>query len=161
MELETKCEQCGKVFVAKSKLRKYCSQKCIAKASYGKNKKPPEEKVCAVCGEKFEAVRKNKMYCSYYCVQLAHKIKTGKVVAPLSKRRKHINTCENCGKLFEAYSDNKAYCSEECVKEGMEKKKAARLVRKTKKPKVSAAEIARKAREEHLTYGQYVAKYGL
>ena len=63
-------------------------------------------------------------------------------------RKNNENVCKICGKFFQSDFKNVKYCSDEC-------KKA------TKKPdekKLSAEELAVKAKQAGMSYGQYVAK---
>ena len=69
-----------------------------------------------------------------------------------------------CGKPIGAYH-SRLYCSKKCSYQASKKNSADRdakpkAVHKPKKPKLSISEINRIGREEHLTYGQVVAKYG-
>lgn len=89
--------------------------------------------------------------------------------------------CPVCGKMFarERKKPNQRYCSLDCSKKAeLESKRISarqnkslihhRSIEPPKKPKKkkksnmkSIAEIDRLAKEEGLTYGQYVAKYGV
>ena len=74
--------------------------------------------------------------------------------------------CPVCGKLTVFTSKKKIYCSQACFekyrqeymrekqKESRQRKRAAR----TRKP-IAIEEVIRRAEAEHLSYGQYVAKY--
>lgn len=99
-----------------------------------------------------------------------------------------IRECAVCGKMFEVpnFHNKTKVCSEECRKiknrnvyearyERIKQQRQQQLLEQTvddkinrkiqkKQPKqkpLSFAEIQKKAREENLTYGQYVAKYRL
>jgi ribosomal protein L20 len=70
-----------------------------------------------------------------------------------------------CGKEFEKKSNCQKYCSKECChrdmdaeyrRRGKEKKKIASMRRN-----VSIVDIDAEARSVGMTYGKYVAKYGL
>ena len=80
--------------------------------------------------------------------------------------------CEECGKGFLANRKHGKYCCEECRREGNRRKVressriyyAQKKMSKTKKidtGKMGLAEIGKKAREEGLSYGEYVFKHGL
>lgn len=91
--------------------------------------------------------------------------------------------CKECGKSFEAPGNqhNLTFCSMECrktaerrrLKESRERRleaarqelkendKKPKVVRRKRKPSLTIGEIAVMARKEHMTYGQYVGKYGL
>jgi hypothetical protein len=79
-------------------------------------------------------------------------------------------TCDTCGKRFTVYNrGTPRYCSIECKKEKhMERKKTRNKVRvitqrRKRLPEVLRAigDINRQAYEEGLSYGKFVAKYGL
>lgn len=79
--------------------------------------------------------------------------------------------CVVCGKKFEQrYRSNSKLaktCSKECSNElrkivfaqKRELEKKLKEQRESKKPKLSVADINRLAREKHISYGQYVARY--
>lgn len=73
-------------------------------------------------------------------------------------------TCKYCGQEF--VSNGLKFCSEQCRTE-KEKINKKELFEKTKlkaaegKEKLSIAEINMLALAEHISYGQYVTKYGL
>lgn len=71
------------------------------------------------------------------------------------KRPKMHKYCYYCG--AEVYG-RKFYCSAECKAAGRRLQPLKRI-RTQPKPKLSIDEINRLARDEGLTYGQYVAKY--
>lgn len=74
--------------------------------------------------------------------------------------------CVICGKIFPSRCGAK-YCSTECKKEGDRrnaKVSAQRRKEEKNRPKIKSqtlAEIAKKAREAGMQYGDYVAKFGL
>lgn len=89
-----------------------------------------------------------------------------------------LKPCKVCGKLFKPFRSTHVYCSGDCnrkverqryrnsLKYNAEKQreyKAKKKLEKAEKERVKNAlvEIAIKAREEGLTYGQYVAKYNI
>ena len=109
------------------------------------------KKVCPCCGEEFETKksengnsRNAQKYCSPQC---------RKKYASRAYELKDC-TCRWCGKDFKAPKRRK-YCSDECrlYANGRGKRKS-----KTNKTLIEVAQLAHK---EGLTYGQYVAKYGL
>ena len=77
--------------------------------------------------------------------------------------------CVICGKKFEQRYRSKPTktCSKECSNElrkivfaqKRELEEKLKEQRKSKKPKLSVADINRLAREKHISYGQYVARY--
>jgi hypothetical protein len=90
-----------------------------------------------------------------------------------AKRLGMIKPCAVCGKPFAAKRQKDCCCSKECTRINENRrrqewwKEQSEINRSTKNPKrrkkkgLTAAEINKRARAEHLTYGQYVAKYGL
>lgn len=163
--LVKKCVVCGKVFTTNRTRQMTCSDKCSLirrserEAQYRakttpENKEPKKknrEETCRQCGKVFVTTNHNQKYCSVECRDKAYKEKPYK---PLGTR---VFECEFCGDLFE--SDTKRrFCTPECrLKYEREKKKP----KKTKKPKLSLNDVAKLCREECLSYGKYVAKYGL
>ncbi len=117
--------------------------------SKGKWKEIPKEKECVFCHSKYLGYRSSK-YCSPRCRKDAY-----------NKRLKELNPryCIVCDKLL---TDNKhfKYCSEECKMKAQEMQ-TVRYYKKDKKETSSLSEIAKKATEEGLTYGQYCIKHGL
>lgn len=89
-----------------------------------------------------------------------------------------VKICANaeCGAKFETTRNDKLYCCDECriyvcrnrisAREKEERRQDREVrermkVRKKRRPKMSVAEIEAKAQKEGLSYGLYVAKYGL
>lgn len=94
-------------------------------------------KICVICGRDFVPRRARTFKCNA-CV--------GKPFAA-GVGMKGTRYCANCGKLFEV-KENRFYCSDKC--EAAPPKRVDGL-----------SDIARMANNEHMTYGAYVAKYGL
>lgn len=74
--------------------------------------------------------------------------------------------CEICGKSFISNSARNLYCSEPCRQKGRLVKKEERKERELEKKKAikdkrTIKQINEAALAEHLSYGQYVAKYHL
>ena len=81
-----------------------------------------------------------------------------------------ISVCQVCGKEFEITGSRRKYCSKKCSEKGYridqnrrskernqrEREKRQRTAGRTKKLS-PLDEVARKAREAGMTYGQYVA----
>ena len=152
-----KCIECGKSFIVEDLRQKCCSDECrihrkkaIAKEYYKKHIKPQKEaicKKCKTCGKQFVSFSNGQKYCSEECRRAYYK-------QPLGKR---TFECAFCGNSFEADARRK-YCSAECrIKSEASAKKRS----KRKKPKLSLNQVAKFCREEGLSYGRYVAKYGL
>lgn len=90
-----------------------------------------------------------------------------------AKRLGLVKVCPVCGKTFTVPRIKDVTCSPACskaygqkqvrewYKEQTEINKSNRNPRKPKNKPMTFAQINEKARAEHLTYGQYVAKYGL
>lgn len=106
------------------------------------------EIVCPVCGKKFIKESSAQKHCSDKCRKVYHRKK------PMGEILKEYK-CAWCGKTFK-YDRRKNYCSYDCRRKANGKRKNNR-----KKANVSLEEIAKRCREENLSYGQYVAKYGL
>lgn len=69
--------------------------------------------------------------------------------------------CKYCGKEFNSTKNDRRYCSDECRKKSqLEMSKKRRKGAHIKKPNAAVVDIAVKAREAGMTYGQYVAKMG-
>lgn len=143
--------------------KKYCSAKCRSAESnrkaaakngnynYFKGKVFPKNKACKWCGNVFSPTHNRQTYCSADCAK------------EMSKARKHKPEreliCDGCGKQFTA-NRKRAYCCNECRMEANGRYRKQQKKEKPK-PKYTLAEINARARAERLTYGQYMAKYGL
>lgn len=118
---------------------------------------------CKLCGKDFKIrFRSNEVFCSEECCKAFHGI-----------RAKKDLYCVICGKKLSG--KNKKYCGETCrrraatlrnmeeMKELSESKdvETPKVIKKKRKPKLTLVQIAVEARKEGLSYGQYVAKYGL
>ncbi len=69
--------------------------------------------------------------------------------------------CKYCGKEFDATKSKRLYCSDKCKKSFWKKKDIKRKHGvHMEKPNAAVVDIAVKAREAGMTYGQYVAKMG-
>lgn len=149
-----KCEQCGSEFTPKCRGQKYCTGLCYEMAMEAKGieesqvrRVPKNPKaICPECGKEFERTYNAQRFCSAECRQKYSNKKSTLF---------HLN-CAWCGKAF-TYDRKKRYCSEECKLIANNKKKPI----KRKAPSMTAGEIGAMARQEGLSYGQFVAKYGL
>lgn len=74
---------------------------------------------------------------------------------------KKSKECENCGKLFALKNTRGLYCCEACREESKKRMKARRENTRKTKSNMTINQINEKALAEHLSYGQYVAKYHL
>ncbi len=117
---------------------------------------------CAICGKPFEAHR-NKKYCSKECaVRAAEDTRIRQLRERGGRTIGDIITCPTCGKNFLYSSSRKRYCSVECQKKAQKMRTDEAVpVRPRKKRPKTMAEIAKAARKEHLSYGEYVVKYGI
>jgi DNA-directed RNA polymerase subunit RPC12/RpoP len=74
---------------------------------------------------------------------------------------KKLKECENCGKEFVPTNSRSLYCCERCREESKRLMKRQRERMGMTKTTMTINEINAKALAERLSYGQYVAKYGL
>lgn len=76
---------------------------------------------------------------------------------------REIRACVVCGNKFQPVARTQIYCGKVCAKKGdREIKRKRELAKKEEKKKSNALiDIAVAARREGLSYGQYVAKYGV
>jgi len=89
------CEHCGKLFTAKLKSKRFCSDSCAARSYTLKNNpKQLTDKKCARCGRAYRGTY-TSVYCSKKC------------------REKEPKECGYCGKSFEGHY-NARYCSMKC-----------------------------------------------
>lgn len=158
-----KCIECGNFFTTPSARLKICSEecqrsrnakmvsKCIKERAKSEPKKP-KTKICKICKKEFTTSHGGRVYCSEECRKKGHY--EACKPKPLGRR---VFKCEFCGNNFEADAKRK-FCTKEC-RENAER--ARKRKNKPKKPKLSLNKIAKLSREEGLSYGQYVAKYGL
>ncbi len=120
------------------------------------------EQKCAVCGTPFKVYR-NKKYCSKECAgKAAEETRIRQLRERGGRTIGDIITCPTCGKNFLYSSSRKRYCSVECQKKaqklGIDKKTPPRP---RKKRPSTIAEVERKSREEGMSYGECVVKYGI
>lgn len=125
------------------------------------------KKICEMCGKEFEATRKNAMYCSKRCGEKKWRM----LNTDIDKKTKETAKCIVCGNEFKKLRKDHVCCSKKCSQKKYKESTKIRGVRyrerqKEKKnaPKPESnhkriADIAIAARNEGLTYGQYVAKY--
>ena len=111
-------------------------------------------KTCPACGKEYETKREAQKYCSKECANLM-RVRSRRET-PLKKK-----TCAICLSGFWGMTTAK-YCSPACEAEAMRRKKTADKARtKREGTALSLSAIAAMAREEGLSYGQYVAKHGI
>jgi hypothetical protein len=103
-EMEFRCEECGKTFVAEmdhGKPRRFCSRTCFRAKAQRRVEAP-----CLECGTVFRPTDDQSKYCSMPC-------------AVAGRRTRRLDkTCINCGKGFDkasAHNHNRdRCCSREC-----------------------------------------------
>ena len=103
-------------------------------------------KKCEVCGKEFETEYKHQKYCCEIC-----KRKRDYQRHLVGER---IFVCRFCGKEFKS-KKKCAYCSTQC--RGRYRRNSKRPSR-APKGALSLSEVARLAREQGLTYGQYMQR---
>lgn len=75
---------------------------------------------------------------------------------------KEWKECAICHRIFKAVNERNLYCSAKCLQEAKNEQRRNKVkIRRAGENCESIEEINRKALAEHLTYGQYVAKYGI
>lgn len=88
-------------------------------------------------------------------------------VERIASKKGFDKICDRCGKQFYGCRHDVRYCSDECLKEATkDRAKELRQIRHEAKrvrreKQQSITQIAIKARQAGMTYGQYVAKMGL
>ena len=102
-------------------------------------------KNCLECGKEFETVNNRQKYCCEICRR-----KHGKIYDPLGER---IFKCQYCGKEFTSNQRKKYCCAEHGIKANNKKRYKKKMHQST-----SLSEVARLAREQGLTYGQYMQR---
>ena len=105
---------------------------------------------CLCCGKEFIRKKNAQKHCSAEC---RRKWNSGKEAK--AKYYPKTYTCGWCGIIFESEHKRK-YCSDECRILSLAGRRKSR-----KRPALSLEEVAVLSRKEGLSYGQYVAKYGL
>ena len=148
-----KCLQCGNEFKPTRYTQKFCTVSCrtkyhIEQASKETAMRPVTMANCPNCGKPFVKTGNSQKYCSKEC-RLDYEEREK------ADMREH-QMCLYCGEYFSAPSIRK-YCSKRCAQRAC--KGVTRIRRK--KDGLSLVEIAKRCRDENLSYGQYVAKYGL
>ncbi len=117
--MDTKvCLHCGKEFIPRKDMQKFCSKVCNSKYYGERNKK---YKTCPICSKEFWCGSSRRIYCSDEC-----KDKTKK-----TQELKPKYYCRICGEEIKGCS--KFYCREECRKE-YAKRKAREYSMKDYKP---------------------------
>ena len=148
-EIKKNCLRCGDEYIPVNNAQKYCSD---CGCGYHRKYEQVETVTCRECGKEFKTSCSNAVYCSKECARIWHN------KAKAMRRKENKRYCVVCGTELTDYQ-HRRYCSEECKKNNKVKYYQPK---KAKKEKVTSLDdIALKAREEGLTYGQYVVKYRL
>lgn len=71
-----------------------------------------------------------------------------------------MSKCEICGREFE--KNEMKYCSRACARKALKAKELEKIRKKWKDGKqLTINEVNELALQEHMTYGQFVGKYGV
>ena len=126
---------------------------------------------CKYCESEFKPLTDRQIFCSASC-----RIKYGNAKQRSQMQGKvyeKVVKCAWCNNEFTRLSTSrKRYCSEDCKNTANKNKKNEALKEvmkgfrksekeKNKKPKLTITEINQKARVLHMSYGEYVSKYGV
>lgn len=170
-----KCIICGKEFEPMKASQKTCSKECRDKKNreYARNsneqRKHLEVIKCIVCGKEFKQTHGSQKICSDECKKVYSKLRQHEFQIR-HKKPLEAQKCYECGKEFIPSRNGALTCSQKCSKartkrlakeKRKEKTKVNNNKRSYKKKEKSMNEILISAMAEHMTYGQYVAKYGL
>lgn len=123
------CEYCGKEFKPKSKIQKYCCNKCKVSAGLQKRKENGYKinsitYTCKNCGKEYHPIDKRwNTFCSQECCYdwLAKNKKP-----ELEKVKPQTKICINCSKKFETKSNAKVEC-DDCIREKHKNKLVLKL----------------------------------
>lgn len=95
---------------------------------------------CVICGKPFRHTNPRAKTCSHEC--------------RLEYRKQQTQVCVYCGKEFIG-SESQTYCSDECRQKGRAMRRSAPKHRNTM---AKLKDIALKAYQQGLSYGEYVAR---
>ena len=170
-----KCVVCGKEFKPIRANQKTCSKECRDKKNreYARNsneqRKHLEVIKCIVCGKEFKQTHGSQTMCSEEC-RKEYRRQYHENLRRMKPHTCKISICSECGKEFENPGGKRLTCSPECRKARARKvqsesrrqkrQKDRYMSRRTKRGR-PLSKIAAAARDVHMTYGQYVAKYGI
>lgn len=155
-EIKKNCLHCGSEFVKTGRSQKYCPTCGRIRSKKVRKYEKLETTTCRECGKEFKPTHYISVYCSKECSKAWHRANINRL-----RRESREARCIVCGELITDVKRRK-YCSEECKKNNRVKFYQPKdNARNTAKHTASLSEISAKANEEGLTYGQYVAKYGL
>lgn len=114
---------------------------------------------CKWCGKEFMPYHPIQVYCSTEC-------RTASLYERKKQERREdikILKCQNCGGPITGNRKRK-FCCEKCMHQYYYNHNGGLVAKKPRKKKekpLSISEICKRAAEEHMSYGQYVTKYGL
>lgn len=180
-----KCIMCGREFVPKTKRSRFCSETCMRKCCYQKEREkkrsaPKKEKICVICGKVIDPKKSSKKYCSAECRK-----KNEQAYSEMLRNRKieAMNvprTCPVCGKDFLPMVWNQEACNNNACKAELKRIKARKEIpgRKKRRKKIkygskefhelpfakqwelmTLAEANDYARKQHKTYGDLQKEY--
>ena len=144
------------------RMEEFNGQKIFVYSNDEPDSAEPEPPKCIECGKILPPGRKR--YCSDLCAWKHHHGQRDKYSKPKEKPKVKQKNCPVCGKPI----DQGRFCSEECdefwnrmLKLSQSKGPSAHETMSDKTPTKSAEwdEIAKKAEEAGMSYGQYVARY--
>lgn len=121
-------------------------------------------KICNFCGKEFESRHPAVQYCSKSCKNKAQRRRRRQREAAARGYVYH-RVCRHCKKEFDVHDHRVNYCSVECRSKAAKeyrvvynRRYAEKVAEREEKKKAipSLSEVARLAREQGLTYGQYM-----
>ena len=168
------CKFCGKVIPLSRGNSHYCTDECMQERKRQLARDKYRARVCNVqrqsytfrcefCGEEFETYNNRQVFCCRDCAyeSAKEKRKKGKSDAPYG-----YGICRVCGKRFEKKNSTHKYCSSSCSEKAKRKKqyeefKSGEESRVEGVRGKSIAEIVKAATKAGMSYGMYVARFGL
>lgn len=105
IDLENKCEYCGRNYITYDKNSKYCSVECYD--MFRSKRQKISKKTCPVCGKYFKTYHHDQLCCSREC-------------RGINDRRRVMCKCLKCGRHFErsissVSGKKRVYCSFSCM----------------------------------------------
>lgn len=171
------CQRCGDIFES-NKDERYC-EPCRAFFNAKKAMAPPKmmDCTCQMCGKIFTGSIYNP---PKFCAE-CKKERYRELQRTYNQRRTKTFICQMCGGEFESTATTASFCPDcrkvhknqarqDWIKQDLELLKGvhsdnieARLkahAERCERTQATIADIVRLAAEKHMTYGEYVAKYG-
>lgn len=150
--IEKKCKQCGKIFIARGALHKFCCEECAIeyRRKVRKERTPVIKRKCGYskCGKEF-IVGKNHVYCCVECQKLATAEKNRR-----PEPQPRICKYNGCKKEFIPKTGRQLYCCKKCSDKNQYIPQDARC----KGVNAELHRLAREANEVGMHYGDYVAE---